>query len=56
MHHSSELAFAFIMMLVFSRCTVSINNYITTDLFSYYRIIIICESDPFKPCIFKSIK
>ena len=26
MHHSTELAFNFIMMLIFSRCTVSLNN------------------------------
>ena len=26
MHHSKELAFTFIMMLVFSRCLVSLNN------------------------------
>ena len=29
MHHSNELAFTFIMMLEFSRCTVSFNNYRT---------------------------
>ena len=29
MHHSKELAFIFIMMLVFSRCTVSFNTVIT---------------------------
>ena len=29
MHHSKVLVFTFIMMLIFSRCTVSINNYST---------------------------
>ena len=29
MHHSKELDFTFIIMLIFSRCTVSINNYST---------------------------
>ena len=29
MRHSNELAFTFIMMLVFSRCTVLFNNYST---------------------------
>ena len=29
MHLLKELAFAFIMMLVFSRCIVSLNNYST---------------------------
>ena len=29
MHHLKELAFTFIMKLVFSRCTVSFNNYST---------------------------
>ena len=27
MHHSKDLVFTFIMILIFSRCTVSINNY-----------------------------
>ena len=27
MHHSKDLVFFFIMMLMFSQCTVSINNY-----------------------------
>ena len=27
MHHSKDLVFTFIMMLMFSQCTVSINNY-----------------------------
>ena len=58
MQHSKELAFIFIMMLVFSRCTVSFNTVITahsiwptpytTGLFSCYRIIIIFESESFK--------
>ena len=55
MHHSKELAFTFIMMLVFSRCTVSFNNYSslhTTGWFSCNRIIIIFKSESFKPRIF----
>ena len=27
MHHSKDLVFTFIMMLIFSRCTVSFDNY-----------------------------
>ena len=62
MHHSKDLVFTFIMMLIFSRCTVSINNYSTLYMvhsiplafFSYYRIMIIFESDSFKPSIFKT--
>ena len=27
MHHSKEIAFIFIMVLILSRCTVSLNNY-----------------------------
>ena len=55
MHHSKELAFTFKMMLVFSRCTVSFNNYSTlhtTGWFSCNRIIIIFKSESFKPRIF----
>ena len=29
MHHSKDLVCAFIMMLIFSRCTVLIDNYST---------------------------
>ena len=29
MHHTNEQALTFIMMLVFSHCTVSFNNYST---------------------------
>ena len=29
MHHLNEQALTFIMVLVFSRCTVSLNNYST---------------------------
>ena len=29
MHHLNEQVLTFIMMLVFSRCTVSVNNYST---------------------------
>ena len=64
MHHSKDLVFTFIMMLMFSQCTVSINNYsilyivhsILLAFFSHYRIVIIFESDPFKPSIFKPAK
>ena len=27
MHHSKDLGFNFIMILIFSRCTVSVNSY-----------------------------
>ena len=62
MHHSKDLVFTFIMMLIFSRCTVSINNYSTLYMvhsiplafFHIYRIIIIFESDSFKASIFKT--
>ena len=43
MHHAYDLVFRFLMSLIFSSFTVSINNYsafITTGLFSYYRIMI----------------
>ena len=64
MHHSNERALTFIMMLVFSHCTVSFNNLQhiiygplhTTDLFSCYRIIIEFESESLKPRIFKTTK
>ena len=64
MHHSNDQVFTFIMMLIFSRCTVSINNYSTLYMvhsiplafFSYSRIMIIFESDSFKPSIFKTTK
>ena len=36
LHHSNHLVFTFIMMLIFSRCTVSINNYST--LYMVYSI------------------
>ena len=51
--------FTFIMMLIFSRCTVSSNNYSILYIaysFSCYRIIIIFESEYFKPGIFKITK
>ena len=37
MHHSNELAFTFIMMLhvIFSRCSVSLNNYSTSTLYHW---------------------
>ena len=64
MHHSKDLVFTFIMMLICSRCTVLIYNNsmlymvhsIPLAFFSYYRIIIIFESDSFKPCIYKTAK
>ena len=64
MHHSKDLVFNFIMMLIFSRCTISINNYSTLYMvhsiplafFSYYRIMIIFESESFKRSIFKTTK
>ena len=57
MHHSKDLVFTFIMMLIFIHCTVKINNFQhvihgplhTTGLFSYSRSMIIFESDSFKP-------
>ena len=51
--------FTFIMMLIFSRYTVSSSNYsilYIAHLFSCYRIIIIFESEYFKPGIFKTTK
>ena len=51
--------FTFIMMLIFSRCTVSSYNYgilYIAHSFSCYRIIIIFESEYFKPSIFKTTK
>ena len=64
MHHSKDLVFTFIMVLIFSRSTVSINNYsilymvhsIPLAFFSYYRIMIVFESKSFKPSIFKTTK
>ena len=32
MHHSQERDFTFIMMLIFSHCTVSFNNYSTLNM------------------------
>ena len=51
--------FTFIMILIFSRCTVSAYNYSILYIahsFSCYRIIIIFESEYFKPVIFKATK
>ena len=44
MHHSKDLALSFIMMLIFSRCTVLIDNYSTLYMFhsiplAFFRII-----------------
>ena len=59
MHHSRELpvALKFIMMLVFSRCTVMFNNYSTlymahskplacTVMFNNYRTLYMAHSKP----------
>ena len=51
--------FTFVIMLIFSRCTVSSYNYnilYITNSFSCYRIIKIFESEDFKPGIFKTTK
>ena len=60
MHHSKDLVLTFIMMLTFSHCTVSINNYSTLYMVHCiplaYRIMIIFESESFKPFIFKATK
>ena len=51
--------FTVIMILIFSRCTVSSYNYSILYIahsFSCYRNIIIFESEYFKPGIFKTIK
>ena len=40
MHHSNEQALTFIMMLVFSRCTVSFNNYST--IYMVHSIPLVC--------------
>ena len=51
--------FTFVMMLIFSRCTVSSYNYsilYITHSFSCYRIIKIFESEYFKAGIFKTTK
>ena len=62
MHHSKDLVFTFIMVLIFSSCTVSVNNYSTLYMvhsipltfFSYYRLMLIFGSESFKPSIFKT--
>ena len=64
MHHSKDLVFIFIMMLIFSGYTVAIDNYSTLYMvhsipqafFSYYRIMIVFISEFFKPSIFKTTK
>ena len=64
MLHSKEQAYNFIMMLIFSRCTASLNNYSTlyiahsipSGLFSCYRIVIIFEYESLKPSILKTTK
>ena len=51
--------FTFIMMLIFSPCTVSSYNYSILYIahsFSCYRIIIIFECEYFKPGIFETTK
>ena len=62
MHHSKELAFTFIMMLIFSRCTVSLHTYSTLYMahsiplacFYVIELYLILESESFKPGIFKT--
>ena len=64
MHYSKDQVLTFIMVLIFFRCTVLINNYSTLYMvhsiplafFSYCRITIIFESESFKPSIFKTTK
>ena len=60
MYHSKERVITFIMILIFSLCTVSINNYSTLYMvhsiqlaFLYYRIVIIFKLDNFTPSNFK---
>ena len=56
MHPSRELSFTFIMMLIFSSCTVSFYSYSILYIaysFSCYRIEIIFESEYFKPTSLK---
>ena len=48
MHHSKNCPFTFIMLLIFSRCTVLSYNYSILYIahsFSCYRIIILFESE-----------
>ena len=49
MHHLKELYFTFITILISFNCTVTFNIghsiHCTTDLFSFYRIIILFESE-----------
>ena len=57
MYHSKELAFTFIIMLVFLPVLYIIFGSLhTIGLFSCYRIIIILESESPKPSIFKTTK
>ena len=62
MHHSKELVSVYLCnnaSIVFYRCTVSFNicgPLHTTGTFSCYRIIIIFESESFKPGIIKTTK
>ena len=59
MQHSKDLSFTFIMMLISSRCTVSAYSYSILYIahsFPCNRIIIIFESEYFKPDIFKTTK
>ena len=64
MHHSKDLVFTSIMVLIFSRCTVLINNYSTLYIvhsillafLHIYRIMIIFESESFKLSFFITTK
>ena len=56
MHHSKDQVFTFIMMVIFSCCTVSINNYSTLYMvnsiplpFFHIRSMIIFDSDILSP-------
>ena len=39
MHHSKDQVFTFIMMLICSRCTVSINNYSTLHMLEWRQVM-----------------
>ena len=57
MYHSKELAFTFIILLVFlAELYIIYGSLHTIGLFSCYRIIIILVSESLKPGIFKTTK
>ena len=43
MHHLNEQALTFIIMLVVSRCTVSLNNYSTMYMYMVHSIPLACS-------------